>query len=174
MNSFPMSLLTLTLWWRGRLSYRNQSIDLLRKSMDWFLCDNSLRHERVKKVCFLCLFNADFKHTLALLSASHSLALLSASHSNLKYPEIKSIQSYQWRWQNAACAFLLHLKKLISSPTPLSLNLTGIFTVDIFIMIALWFWCGNLIYHLWNLWQSPCLIQLPFCLSQYWLDNKSK
>ena len=111
MNSFPMSLLTLTLWWRGRLSYRNQSIDLLRKSMDWFLCDNSLRHERVKKVCFLCLFNADFKHTLALLSAWHSLALLSASHLlafllashtlallpashwTLKYPEIKSIQS---------------------------------------------------------------------------------
>ena len=34
-------------WWRP-LSYRNQSIDLLRKSMDWFLYDNGLRHERVK------------------------------------------------------------------------------------------------------------------------------
>ena len=32
----------------GALSYRNQSIDLLRKSMDWFLYDNGLRHERVK------------------------------------------------------------------------------------------------------------------------------
>ena len=30
------------------LSYRNQSIDLLGKSMDWFLCDSGLRHERVK------------------------------------------------------------------------------------------------------------------------------
>ena len=30
------------------LSYRNQSIDLLRKSMDWFLYDNGLRHESVK------------------------------------------------------------------------------------------------------------------------------
>ena len=30
------------------LSYRNQSIDLLRKSMDWFLYDNDLRHERVE------------------------------------------------------------------------------------------------------------------------------
>ena len=29
------------------LSYRNQSIDLLCKSMDWFLYDNDLRHERV-------------------------------------------------------------------------------------------------------------------------------
>ena len=38
----------LTLSWRSPLSYRNQSIDLRSKSMDWFLCDNGLRHERVK------------------------------------------------------------------------------------------------------------------------------
>ena len=38
----------LTLSWRRPLSYRNQSIDLLRKLMDWFLYDNGLRHERVK------------------------------------------------------------------------------------------------------------------------------
>ena len=31
-------------------TYRNQSIDLLGKSMDWFLYDNGLRHERVKQV----------------------------------------------------------------------------------------------------------------------------
>ena len=37
----------LTLSWRGRLSYRNQSIDLQGKSVDWFLYDNGLRHERV-------------------------------------------------------------------------------------------------------------------------------
>ena len=30
------------------LSYRNQFIDLLFKSMDWFLYDRDLRHERVK------------------------------------------------------------------------------------------------------------------------------
>ena len=30
------------------LSYRNQSIDLQSKSVDWFLYDNGLRHERVK------------------------------------------------------------------------------------------------------------------------------
>ena len=28
------------------LSYRNQSIDLLFKSIDWFLYDRGLRHER--------------------------------------------------------------------------------------------------------------------------------
>ena len=31
----------------GLISYRNQSTDLQSKSMDWFLCDNGLRHERV-------------------------------------------------------------------------------------------------------------------------------
>ena len=40
-------LFLLTLSWRRLLSYRNQSIDLLCKSMDWFLYDNGLRHERV-------------------------------------------------------------------------------------------------------------------------------
>ena len=40
--------LCLTLSWRRPFSYRNQSIDLLCKSMDWFLYDNSLRHERLK------------------------------------------------------------------------------------------------------------------------------
>ena len=38
----------LTLSRRRPLSNRNQSIDLQSKSMDWFLYDNSLRHERVK------------------------------------------------------------------------------------------------------------------------------
>ena len=33
----------LTLWWRGPLSH------MLCKSMDWFLYDNGLRHERVKQ-----------------------------------------------------------------------------------------------------------------------------
>ena len=35
------------LLWRRPLSYRNHSIDLRSKSMDWFLYDNGLRHERV-------------------------------------------------------------------------------------------------------------------------------
>ena len=30
--------------------YRNQSINLLCKSMDWFLYDRNLRHERVNKI----------------------------------------------------------------------------------------------------------------------------
>ena len=42
-----MSLHLTLSWWRP-LSYRNQSIDFLRKSMGWFLYDKDLRHERVK------------------------------------------------------------------------------------------------------------------------------
>ena len=38
---------SFTLSWRRPLSYRNQSIDLLRKSMDCFLYDNGLRQEIV-------------------------------------------------------------------------------------------------------------------------------
>ena len=34
----------------GPLSYRNQSIDLLCKSVDWFLYDNGLHHERVNRI----------------------------------------------------------------------------------------------------------------------------
>ena len=40
-------LVNLTLSWRKPLSYRNQSIDLLCKSMDLLLYDNGPRHERV-------------------------------------------------------------------------------------------------------------------------------
>ena len=43
------SLVWLTLSWWRQLSCRNQSIDLRSKSMDWFLYNNGLRHERVKE-----------------------------------------------------------------------------------------------------------------------------
>ena len=49
-NNFAWSILQtpLTLsWWRS-LSYRNQSIDMQSKSMDWFLYDRHQRNERVK------------------------------------------------------------------------------------------------------------------------------
>ena len=47
-DRLQISLLILTLSWPSFLSYRNQSIDLQSKSMDWFLYDRYLRHERVK------------------------------------------------------------------------------------------------------------------------------
>ena len=41
----------LTLSWRRALSYRNQSIDLQSKLIDWFLYNNGLCHERVNRHC---------------------------------------------------------------------------------------------------------------------------
>ena len=38
----------LILSWPKSLSYRTKSVDLQSKSMDWFLYDSDLRHERVK------------------------------------------------------------------------------------------------------------------------------
>ena len=46
-NFISNNISFLTLSWRRPLSYRNQSIDLGSKSMDWFLYDNGLRHDRV-------------------------------------------------------------------------------------------------------------------------------
>ena len=39
---------TLTPSWQRFLSRRNNSIDLQSKSMDWFLYDRDVRHEKVK------------------------------------------------------------------------------------------------------------------------------
>ena len=53
-NDTPLNPFHLTLSWRRPLSYRNQAIDLLCKSIDWFLYDNGFRHERVN---FLVLWS---------------------------------------------------------------------------------------------------------------------
>ena len=45
-KTFPLNDLILA--WRRSLSYKNQSIDLLSKSLDWFLYNRDLRHEKVK------------------------------------------------------------------------------------------------------------------------------
>ena len=48
-NTWKNNLKALTLSWRRFLSYRNQSIDLQYKSMDWFLYHRNFRRcERVK------------------------------------------------------------------------------------------------------------------------------
>ena len=52
-----MQFILLTLSWPRPLLYRNQSIDLHSKSMDWFLYENSIRHEIVNEwsdTWFLC------------------------------------------------------------------------------------------------------------------------
>ena len=41
---------SFTLSWQMSLSYRNQSIDLLCRPMDWFLYDRDPNHERVTEL----------------------------------------------------------------------------------------------------------------------------
>ena len=53
-------MIELTVSWRGPLSYRNESIDLESKSIDWFLYDNGLRHERVKFLVNLLVGDLQF------------------------------------------------------------------------------------------------------------------
>ena len=54
-SSHPKLFLTHS--WRKSLSYRNQSIDLFCKSMDQFLYDTDLRHERVGTCVFMTQLN---------------------------------------------------------------------------------------------------------------------
>ena len=56
--------------WRRSVSYRNQTIDFLCKSMGWFLRDKDLRHERVCGMCIWLLFQT-FKMTLGLYHYSY-------------------------------------------------------------------------------------------------------
>ena len=46
---FKYIIVLLTLSWRRPLSYRNQSIEMLCKPMDWFLYDNGLCQEKELK-----------------------------------------------------------------------------------------------------------------------------
>ena len=83
----------LTLSWRRPLSYRNQSIGLRSKSMDWFLYDNGLRHERVKVLPSFCfggqskLWGLAIRRNLRIWSRllKKSLKLLSCKLCNNKY-----------------------------------------------------------------------------------------
>ena len=49
----------LLLLWRSSLSFRNQSLDLFCKSMDWFLYNEDLRHERGNMFLSLPLLACD-------------------------------------------------------------------------------------------------------------------
>ena len=86
-NFHLMACSRLTLSWRRPLSYRNQSIDLLRKSIDWFLYDNGLRHERVKNIWSSChkynfCYNSIFRGTIM------NYKYVSSAYNSLLFPII--------------------------------------------------------------------------------------
>ena len=101
--------LPLTLSWRRPLSYRNQSIDLLYKSVDWFLYDNSLRHERVNHAFVpenfqsrwvpvnTCLLKS-IKQDLAIVSKKRYLKVLSQVSCVVKNPGGNVILGVNINW----------------------------------------------------------------------------
>ena len=56
----------LTLSWRRSLSYRNKSIDMQSKSMDWFLFNWYLRHERVNYIILVLSLRRNISGLLCL------------------------------------------------------------------------------------------------------------
>ena len=56
LSKICLTSIFLTLSWRRFLSYRNQFTHLQTKSIEWFLYDNNLRHERVKGILKSTLF----------------------------------------------------------------------------------------------------------------------
>ena len=84
------------------MSYRNQSIDLLCKSMDWFLYDNSFRHERANCMegeadsqLILHVANAraqGFKNFFVLSNDSDVVTYLSAYFDKFKTKNVEKIR----------------------------------------------------------------------------------
>ena len=67
--------------------YRSQSIDLLCKSMDWFLYDNGLRHERVNLIC-VC-FHSGFIIFVSLFAGKVSADTLQKTIDSVQAKYIK-------------------------------------------------------------------------------------
>ena len=94
-ETFTDSFLTLSR--RRSISYRNQSIDLLCKSMDWFLYDIGLRRERVKT-------HLDSNVTLTKGSMMNHADIERARVSVLENKDLHSLKS-QGEWETSAAEF---------------------------------------------------------------------
>ena len=96
---------SLTLSWRRSLSYRNQSIDLLCKSMDYFLYDNGLGHENVNWSDVIIIIISIKTHMYILVSLSYvARNTVSKIHDVKKWPQcfenINTIQSLTLKFDN--------------------------------------------------------------------------
>ena len=96
----------LTLSWRRPLSYKNQSMDLLCKSMDWFLYDNGPRHERAKGMwhVFAHYVRRDMNYQVSLTlswrrSVSYRNQSIDLRNQILRHERVKQLVSkstYSW------------------------------------------------------------------------------
>ena len=89
--------LLLTLSWRRLLSYRNQSIDLLGKSMDWFLYDKDLRHERMKKNIESNIFFEVQNYYFVFESVL--IFFFKWSYSQRCFDVAQRCENRRWKWQ---------------------------------------------------------------------------
>ena len=74
--TFDIPEFLLTLSWRRSLTYGKKSIDLQSKSVDWFLYDRNLRHERVKRLVLCSLLQkhlGDVTQKFKLKNMTHNL-----------------------------------------------------------------------------------------------------
>ena len=110
-------MLHLTLSWRRPLSYRNQSIDLRSKSVDWFLYDNGLHHERVNTLTAtnLCMTKAKLQEIIKNIFFSKKFSsrlewTFSFTIGNICHCHIYFLDKVQ-RTGNELCIELTKLKK---------------------------------------------------------------
>ena len=89
---------SLTLSWRRPLLYRNQSIDLLYKSIDWFLYGNGLHHERVKSSVRKKLFRRKRNLSIVKSQPSAHIPLPIRKFSNSSSLELYKLNN--WLWKN--------------------------------------------------------------------------
>ena len=90
-------LMALNLSWRRSLLYRNQSTDLVSKSMDWFLYDKHLRYERVNKNRLKkVLVIAKHKHFVNI-KASYHRKQYRFLRKNIFRNRRKSFMNFKWQ-----------------------------------------------------------------------------
>ena len=77
----------LILSWQRSLSCRNLSIDLLWKSVDWFLYDRDLRHERVRQCSYSPKYT-EWPGTLRILGTENTGILLKGKSLYCDYGEL--------------------------------------------------------------------------------------
>ena len=109
----------LTLSWRRPISYRNQSIDLRSKSMDWFLYDISLRHEKVKFV--LQSWNPRQKLSVYLYGATQNYTSPGAIHITmikvlkLKHTGSREVAAYSFNASRSSCVEVFCQKSVLKN-----------------------------------------------------------
>ena len=127
--------MTLTLSWRRPLSYRNQSIDLQSKSMDWFLYDRGFRHERVK-----------YEVKIQAKDAQRWSFSFSVGHTERKSSILKKTDNGTgwWFWLNFLCNFLTDISVNFSTcPYDCVCPILKLFFFHYYVLSTIFLYCSR-------------------------------